>query len=167
MTRVARREIDAFMGADMPVGDMIGMSELGYLGFECHKGRRYNNDQDFYLEFVQDGRPVEIGTMGELYVTTLDDTPVPRIRYATGDYFTRWGTRATAAVICRWCGSRAGPRRRCDCRTVASSRRAPWTPWPATRAGWTSRVWLLLPVFLSARGCVGVGVRRRPFPTGG
>ncbi|MGI5371884.1 phenylacetate--CoA ligase family protein [Streptomyces iakyrus] len=116
MTRVARREIDAFLGADMPVGDMIGMSELGYLGFECHKGRRHINDQDFYLEFVRDGRPVELGTMGELYVTTLDDTLVPRIRYATGDYFTPLGDacdcgsdlpvvriegRATQAVLLR------------------------------------------------------------------
>ncbi|MFE4335510.1 phenylacetate--CoA ligase family protein [Streptomyces sp. NPDC056831] len=91
MTRVARREIDAFMGADMPVGDMIGMSELGYVGFECHRGSRHINDKDFFLEFVRDGRPVEEGSMGELYVTTVDDGLVPRIRYATGDYFTPLG----------------------------------------------------------------------------
>lgn len=91
MTRVARRQIEDFMGADFPIGDMIGMSELGYLGFECHLGNRHINDKDFYVEFVRDGRPVADGEMGELYVTTIDDGLVPRIRYATGDFFTPLG----------------------------------------------------------------------------
>ncbi|MFD4014584.1 phenylacetate--CoA ligase family protein [Streptomyces albidoflavus] len=88
MTRVARRQIEEFMGPEIPVGDMIGMSELGYLGFECHHGRRHMNNRDFHLEFIRDSRPVEDGEMGELYVTTIDDALVPRIRYSTGDYFT-------------------------------------------------------------------------------
>jgi len=91
MTRVARRQIEDFMGPDLPIGDMIGMSELGYLGFECHHGQRHINDKDFYVEFVRDGQPVEDGQMGELYVTTIDDGLIPRIRYATGDYFTPLG----------------------------------------------------------------------------
>ncbi|MET7751591.1 phenylacetate--CoA ligase family protein [Micromonospora sp. NPDC005367] len=88
MTDVARRQIEAFLGPNVPIGDMIGMSELGYLGFECHFGRRHINNIDFYPEFVWDGRPVEAGQIGELYVTTIDDALIPRIRYATGDYFT-------------------------------------------------------------------------------
>ncbi|MFF4948099.1 phenylacetate--CoA ligase family protein [Streptomyces chattanoogensis] len=91
MTRVARRQIEAFMGADLPIGDMIGMSELGYLGFECHLGQRHINNRDFYVEFVRDGKPVQDGETGELYVTTVDDGLVPRIRYATGDHFTPLG----------------------------------------------------------------------------
>jgi phenylacetate-CoA ligase len=92
MTRVARRQIEEFMGPELPIGDMIGMSELGYLGFECHLGQRHINDKDFYVEFVRDGEPAEAGQMGELYVTTIDDGLIPRIRYATGDYFTPMGT---------------------------------------------------------------------------
>jgi phenylacetate-CoA ligase len=88
MTRVARRQIEAFMGAEFPIGDMIGMSELGYLGFECHLGHRHINDVDFYPEFLHDGRPVAPGEIGELVVTTIDDALIPRIRYATGDLFT-------------------------------------------------------------------------------
>ncbi len=91
MTRVARRQIEAFMGPDAPIGDMIGMSELGYLGFECDHGQRHINDKDFYVEFVEGGKPVENGRMGELYVTTIDDGLIPRVRYATGDYFTPVG----------------------------------------------------------------------------
>lgn len=91
LTRVARRQIEAFMGPDLPIGDMIGMSELGYLGFECHLGHRHINNKDFYLEFVRDGKPVADGETGELYVTTVDDALIPRIRYATGDLFTPLG----------------------------------------------------------------------------
>ncbi|MCB5181247.1 phenylacetate--CoA ligase family protein [Streptomyces antimicrobicus] len=90
-TRVARRQIEEFMGPELPIGDMIGMSELGYLGFECHRRRRHVNTKDFYLEFVRDGRPVEPGERGELFVTTIDDALIPRIRYATGDWFTPLG----------------------------------------------------------------------------
>ncbi|MFF1304586.1 phenylacetate--CoA ligase family protein [Streptomyces sp. NPDC058307] len=92
MTRVARRQIEDFMGPDLPIGDMIGMSELGYLGFECHQGMRHINDRDFHVEFVRDGEPVADGETGELYVTTKDDALVPRIRYATGDHFTPMGS---------------------------------------------------------------------------
>lgn len=92
MTRVARRQIEDFMGTDIPTGDMIGMSELGYLGFECHHGHRHINNKDFYVELIRDDKPVEDGEMGELYVTTVDDGLVPRIRYATGDYFTLLGS---------------------------------------------------------------------------
>jgi phenylacetate-CoA ligase len=88
MTRIARRQIETFMGAEFPIGDMIGMSELGYLGFECHLGHRHINNVDFYPEYLQDGRAVEPGQIGELVVTTIDDALVPRIRYATGDLFT-------------------------------------------------------------------------------
>lgn len=99
MTRVARRQVEEFMGPDVPIGDMIGMSELGYLGFECHEGQRHINDEDFYVEFVKDGKRVADGETGELYVTTVDDGLVPRIRYATGDFFTPLGH------ACR-CGAR-------------------------------------------------------------
>lgn len=91
MTRVARRQIEEFMGQEVPIGDMIGMSELGYLGFECHHGRRHINDIDFHPEFIRDGKAVGEGRMGELYVTTIDDRLIPRIRYSTGDYFTPLG----------------------------------------------------------------------------
>lgn len=88
MTQVARRQIQAFMGEDTPVGDMIGMSELGYLGFECHHGHRHINDVDFFPEFLRGNAPVAAGEVGELVVSTIEDALVPRIRYATGDLFT-------------------------------------------------------------------------------
>ncbi|MGX5836941.1 phenylacetate--CoA ligase family protein [Aeromonas piscicola] len=95
LTRVARRQIESFMGQDFPIGDMIGMSEIGYLGFECHHGHRHINDVDFYMEFVGVDGPVALGEIGELIVTTIDDALVPRIRYATGDMFTPLAGKCT------------------------------------------------------------------------
>ncbi len=87
LTHVARRQIESAFGAEAPVADMLGMSELGYLGFECHEGNRHINDRDFYLEFLTPTGPVGLGDMGELVVTTVDDALLPRIRYATGDLY--------------------------------------------------------------------------------
>lgn len=88
LTRIARRQIEDFMGPHVPVADMLGMSELGYIGFECHHGRRHLNSRDFYVELLDAGRRVQPGQVGELVITTIDDSLIPRIRYATGDLFT-------------------------------------------------------------------------------
>lgn len=87
LTRVARRQIHDFFGADVPVADMLGMSELGYLGFECDAGSQHLNDCDFYVEIIGNAGPVPPGVVGELVITTIDDVLSPRIRYATGDLY--------------------------------------------------------------------------------
>lgn len=90
LTRIARRQIQEFFGDEVPIGNMLGMSELGYLGFECHHGRLHMNNEDFYLEFLDDqGNDVAIGDIGELVISTIDDALLPRIRYATGDLYRR------------------------------------------------------------------------------
>ncbi|UWU92930.1 phenylacetate--CoA ligase family protein [Bradyrhizobium sp. CB1015] len=92
LTQVARRQIAAFLGTDVPIADMLGMSELGYLGFECHEGNRHINNQDFYVEFLTPVGPAAPGSVGELVVTTIGDALLPRIRYATGDLYRLVGT---------------------------------------------------------------------------
>ncbi|WP_099608899.1 phenylacetate--CoA ligase family protein [Vibrio coralliilyticus] len=87
LTHVARRQIEDYFGQDVPIGNMLGMSELGYLGFECHHGNLHINNEDFFIEFFNDDSPAPIDEAGELVVTTIDDTLVPRIRYATGDIY--------------------------------------------------------------------------------
>lgn len=86
-TRVARRQIEAFFGNAVPIGNMLGMSEFGYLGFECHHGRLHINNCDFYLEFMTSNGPAHVGECAELVITTIGDTFLPRIRYATGDLY--------------------------------------------------------------------------------
>ena len=86
-TQVARRQIKECYGDKVAFADMLGMSELGYLGFECPEGHQHMNVEDYHLEFVRDGRPAEPGELAELIITTLGDQLSPHIRYATGDLF--------------------------------------------------------------------------------
>jgi phenylacetate-CoA ligase len=86
-TRVARRQIRECYGPATPFADMLGMSELGYLGFECLQGNLHLNTKDYYAEFLCDHRPAEPGELAELVVTTLEDHLSPHIRYATGDLY--------------------------------------------------------------------------------
>lgn len=86
-TRTARRQIEECYGPEIAVADMLGMSELGYLGFECPAGRVHFNAKDYHVEFIRDGRPAEPGELAELVITTLEDKLSPHIRYATGDLY--------------------------------------------------------------------------------
>lgn len=86
-TQVARRQIKECFGTEVPFADMLGMSELGYLGFECPAGHQHMNIKDYYFEFISNGRPAEFGELSELVVTTLGDRLSPHIRYATGDLY--------------------------------------------------------------------------------
>jgi phenylacetate-CoA ligase len=86
-TQVARRQIKECFGNDVAFADMLGMSELGYLGFECPAGQQHMNTEDYHLEFIHDGRPAEPGELAELIITTLEDSLSPHIRYATGDLY--------------------------------------------------------------------------------
>ena len=87
LTHVASRQIEAYFGPDVPIGNMLGMSELGYLGFECHHGNLHINNEDFFLEFFNGDHYAGKDKPGELVVTTIDDALVPRVRYATGDVY--------------------------------------------------------------------------------
>lgn len=86
-TQVARRQIKECFGAEVPFADMLGMSELGYLGFECPAGQQHMNIKDYHVEFIRDGRAAEPGELSELVITTLGDRLSPHIRYATGDLY--------------------------------------------------------------------------------
>ncbi|GLS24556.1 phenylacetate--CoA ligase family protein [Marinibactrum halimedae] len=86
-TQVARRQIKECYGEDVAFADMLGMSEMGYLGFECTEGKQHMNVEDYHLEFIKNGRPAEPGELAELVITTLGDELSPHIRYATGDMF--------------------------------------------------------------------------------
>lgn len=86
-TQVARRQIKECFGEQVAFADMLGMSELGYLGFECPAGQQHMNTEDYYLEFIRDGQPSKAGELSELIITTLDDRLSSHIRYATGDLY--------------------------------------------------------------------------------
>jgi phenylacetate-CoA ligase len=87
-TSVSRRQLKEGFGPDVPVVELISMSEIGWIAMECPLQRLHINTESYLLELVAEGhRPAEPGEIGELLVTTLDKGCTPHIRYRTGDYY--------------------------------------------------------------------------------
>lgn len=86
-TRISKRQIRQGFGGDVPVAEVVSMSELGFVAMECPVGSLHLNTRSFYIEFLCNGRPAETGELAELYVTTLDNGCIPHIRYRTGDVY--------------------------------------------------------------------------------
>ncbi len=53
--------------------------------FECPKGGLHLCHDNFYLEFIKDGKPAQPGEVAELVVTNLHNYAFPLIRYSVGD----------------------------------------------------------------------------------
>ncbi|HEY0023412.1 MAG TPA: hypothetical protein VGB24_10895 [Longimicrobium sp.] len=88
LTRTHRRLIGRMLGPDVPVANVVAMSELGFVAAECTYGRLHVNTSDFYVELVDEaGAAVPPGTAGELCITTIGDRLSPKIRYRTGDLY--------------------------------------------------------------------------------
>ncbi|WP_137812793.1 phenylacetate--CoA ligase family protein [Gandjariella thermophila] len=79
--RPAMRAIGSVFGDDVPVAEVLSMSEFGWLGMECGYGARHLNTECFYFEFL----PTADDEIRELVVTSLGDVLSPHIRYRTGD----------------------------------------------------------------------------------
>ncbi|TDC86431.1 phenylacetate--CoA ligase family protein [Actinomadura sp. 7K507] len=90
-TQVARRQIRAAMPADVPISEVVSMSELGWVAMECPQGRLHLNSRSFYVELLDPGtwEPVDRNEVGELVVTSIKDRLLPHLRYRTGDLY-RW-----------------------------------------------------------------------------
>lgn len=65
---------------------MYGAVEGGRLAFECraHNGFHVRPDA-VHVEILQDGKAVELGKSGVVYITSLINTVMPIIRYELGD----------------------------------------------------------------------------------
>ncbi len=86
VTHAARRAIAATLSEDVPVAEVLSMSEFGWLGIECPHGARHLNEENFHHEILrEDGAPARPGQLGELVVTSIGDRLSPHIRYRTGD----------------------------------------------------------------------------------
>lgn len=88
-THVARRQIRAELGPDVPMAEVVSMSELGWVAMECPLGRLHLNSASFFTELLdrRTGAPVAEGGLGELVVTSLRDRLLPHVRYRTGDLY--------------------------------------------------------------------------------
>jgi phenylacetate-CoA ligase len=88
-TRIAREQIEAFIGPSVPVADTLAMSEFGFVAMECARGHMHLNTRDFYVEILTSTGELAGRSTGQLCVTTLGDELSPHIRYLTGD-LVRW-----------------------------------------------------------------------------
>lgn len=88
LTRIHRRRLRHFFGPNVPVVNVLAMSELGFVAIECHHQRLHINNVDYYLELLDvDGNPVRVGEPGELCISTVGDRLSPKLRYLTGDLY--------------------------------------------------------------------------------
>ncbi|MEU7935538.1 phenylacetate--CoA ligase family protein [Micromonospora echinofusca] len=87
VTDVARRQIRDYFGADVPMAEIVSMSELGWVTVECPMGRMHINDTRFFTEFLIGDRPAAPGQRAELVITSIGDRLLPHLRYRTGDIY--------------------------------------------------------------------------------
>jgi phenylacetate-CoA ligase len=71
---------------DVEPTDVYESWEFGQIAWQCprREGLHINSDQ-LIVELIRDGRPAEVGEVGEVVVTGLYGRAAPLIRYATGD----------------------------------------------------------------------------------
>lgn len=68
------------------VANMYGMVEVNGIACECVNGKMHVLESNVIVEILNSNKEtVNIGEEGEIYVTSLTNTAMPLIRYATGD----------------------------------------------------------------------------------
>lgn len=78
------------------VFNRYGGREAGDIAHECPAGTMHLNAENYYVEFLRDGRPVAPGEPGEIVVTPLDLFGMPLLRYRVEDA----GSPATGSCVC-------------------------------------------------------------------
>jgi len=69
-----------------PVFDEYGCGELGTIAHECTEGSRHLSEENMIVEILDGNRQCEVGELGEIVVTELNNLGMPLIRYRTGDF---------------------------------------------------------------------------------
>lgn len=71
---------------NMEIMDIYGLIEVGDVGWQCRRAKEYHINADAILvEFLNDGKPVAPGEVGEIVVTSLYNKAMPLIRYRSSD----------------------------------------------------------------------------------
>jgi len=83
-TSEQRSLIEAVFGCK--TANEYGCSETGGFVYECPEGNWHISSELTFVEFLDpDGRPVDSGQTGEIYLTHLKNDYMPLIRYRVGD----------------------------------------------------------------------------------
>lgn len=124
-TQVARRQIRDALGVEVPIAEVVSMSELGWVAMDCPLGRLHLNNSAFHIELLDRVglTPVSRGQIGELVITSLGDRLLPHVRYRTGDLY-RLMTPCPAAIPRRPSGTKGEPCTSCTARIRARCHRS-------------------------------------------
>jgi phenylacetate-CoA ligase len=68
-----------------PVANLYSTREVGHIAAECPEKSLHINDENLLVEVVNQGKPCRVGEPGNILVTTLNQYPMPFIRYDIGD----------------------------------------------------------------------------------
>ena len=80
-TRLLVREVFG-----MEIMDIYGLIEVGDVSWQCRRASEYHINADAILvEFLNEGKPVPAGEVGEIVVTSLYNRAMPLIRYRSSD----------------------------------------------------------------------------------
>ena len=80
-TRLLARQV-----FNMEIMDIYGLIEVGDVSWQCRKANEYHiNADQILVEFLNDGKPVKAGEVGEIVVTSLYNRAMPLIRYRSSD----------------------------------------------------------------------------------
>jgi phenylacetate-CoA ligase len=80
-TRMLARQV-----FNMEIMDIYGLIEVGDVAWQCRKANEYHiNADQILVEFLNDGKPVKTGEVGEIVVTSLYNKAMPLIRYRSSD----------------------------------------------------------------------------------
>jgi len=80
----ARDLVERVLG--VPPIELYGLTEVGYVGWQCERREDLHLNADVYLvEVLRDRRPADPGELGRVVVTDLRGRTMPLLRYDTGD----------------------------------------------------------------------------------
>lgn len=69
------------------VADVYSSEEVGYIAFQCERGRYHVQAENVLLEIVDaEGHSLPTGCVGRVVITVLHNLAMPLIRYEIGDY---------------------------------------------------------------------------------
>ncbi|MBQ4069322.1 MAG: phenylacetate--CoA ligase family protein [Lachnospiraceae bacterium] len=67
------------------VVNQYGANEFNSIAYECPNGNMHIMESNVIVEVLKDGKGVEDGTEGEVYISTRTNSAMPLIRYRIGD----------------------------------------------------------------------------------
>lgn len=78
-----KQDIKSAFGVE--TANQYGCNEVNGIAMECKNGHMHCLSSNVIVEILKDGKRVDYGEEGDIYITSLTNTAMPIIRYAIGD----------------------------------------------------------------------------------